>query len=64
MDKRKLYAGYVNNTDVNGYLSDLIHEDKKIIGEQPKKDRKSSHQKKMFYSEQINDSVTDLDITV
>ncbi|KXG74083.1 hypothetical protein [Thermotalea metallivorans] len=64
MDKRKLYAGYVNNTDVNGYISNLIHEDKKIIGEQPKKDQNSPHQKKMFYSEHINDSVANLDITV
>ncbi|MBB6217696.1 hypothetical protein HNQ80_003819 [Anaerosolibacter carboniphilus] len=64
MDERRIYASYVNNTDVNGYISELIHEDKQVHGDKEKNKKNGQSKKVMFCSDCINDDLTSLDITV
>ncbi len=64
MDEKRIYASFVNNTDVNGYISGLIHEDKQIHGDKTEKKKKDQSNNTKFCSECINDDLTSLDITV
>lgn len=64
MDQKRIYASYVNNTDVNGYISELIHEDKQIHGDKPINKKKDQSKNSMFCSECINDDLTNLDSKV
>jgi hypothetical protein len=64
MDERRIYASFVNNTDVNGYISELIHEDKQIHGDKTNNNKKSRTNSTKFCSDCINDDLTSLDITV
>jgi hypothetical protein len=48
------------HTDVNGYLSNLIHEDNKMMR---KKSSKGQNKKDAHFNESVNDSLTHLDIT-